>query len=84
MYCSFARHNQDGKGSRHAVLLGEIEISLATLARIQGDEAEFQRLMASGRRRFEELGINRQGRGEQFVIFPADWRPDSQAQPADY
>lgn len=67
---------------RHAVLLGEIEISLATLARIQGDEAEFRRLMASGRRRFEELGISRQGRGEQFVIFPADWRPDSQARPA--
>lgn len=59
----------------HMVLLGEIEISLATLARIQGDEAEFRRLMASGRRRFEELGISRQGRGEQFVIFPADWRP---------
>ena len=61
-----------------------IEISLATLARIQGDEAEFRRLRASGRRRFEELGISRQGRAEQFVIFPADWRPDSQAQPADY
>jgi hypothetical protein len=67
----------------HAVLLGEMEICLATLARIQGGEVEFRRLMSSGRRRFEELGISRQGRGEQFVIFPANWRPDIQTQPAD-
>lgn len=73
--CDHARANVErsqrlGEKIKHAVLLGECEISMATLARIQGDEAEDRRLMASGRRRFEELGIRRKGRAEQFVIFP--------------
>ena len=59
-----------GERIGHAVLVGECEISLATLARIQGDEQECRRLMASGRHRFAELGIRRKGRAEQFVPFP--------------
>lgn len=59
-----------GEKIRHAVLLGECEISLAILARVQGDEEEYWRLMASGRHQFEKLGIRRKGRAEQFVIFP--------------
>lgn len=55
---------------RHAVLLGECDFCMAALARILGDEADYQRLTASGRHRFEELGIHRKGRAEQFVIFP--------------
>ncbi len=58
---------------RHAVLLGECDFSAATLARIQGNEAKYRRLTASGRRRFGELGIRRKGRAEQFVIFPEVW-----------
>jgi len=43
---------------------------MAALARILGDEDKYQRLTASGRRRFEELWIRRKGRAEQFVSFP--------------
>lgn len=59
-----------GQEIKHAVMVGECEISLATLARIQGDEDEYRRLMSSGRHRLTELGIRRKGRAEQFVIFP--------------
>ncbi|MFI1176697.1 hypothetical protein [Streptomyces melanogenes] len=53
----------------HSVMVGEGEMGLATLARIRGDEREYQRLIASGRRHFEKLGIRRKGRAEQFVTF---------------
>lgn len=69
-HANVERSQRLGEKIRHAVLLGECEISMATLARIQGDKAEYRRLMASGRHRFEELGISRKGRAEQFVIFP--------------
>ncbi|WP_406164562.1 hypothetical protein [Streptomyces sp. NBC_00996] len=73
--CDQARANVErslrlGEKIKHAVLVGECELSLATLARIRGDEDEHRRLMANGRRRFEELGIRRKGRAEQFVTFP--------------
>ncbi len=64
------RSQQLAENIKHAVLLGECDSYMAALARIQGNDAEYQRLTASGRRRFEELGIRRKGRAEQFVIFP--------------
>lgn len=76
--CDQARANVErslglGREIEHAVLLGECEISLATVARIRGDEETYRRMMASGRRRFAELGISREGRAEQFVVFPDQW-----------
>ncbi|MEY9934419.1 hypothetical protein ABH926_009087 [Catenulispora sp. GP43] len=73
--CQHARANLErslelGIRINHAVVIAECEISLAVLARIQGDDAEYQRLIASGRRRFADLGIRRMGRAEQFVRFP--------------
>ncbi|MGW3150683.1 hypothetical protein ACWDG1_39780 [Streptomyces sp. NPDC001177] len=75
--CDQARANVErslrlGEKIKHAVLVGECELALATLARIQGDEDEYRRFIANGRRRFEELGIRRKGRAEQFVTFPGD------------
>jgi hypothetical protein len=72
--CDYARANIErslriGESIKHTVLVGECEIAMATLARIQGDESEYQRLMVHARRRFEELGIRRKGRAEQFVTF---------------
>ena len=64
------RSQQRAENIGHAVQLGECDFHMAALARIQGIEAEYQRLTASDRRRFEELGIRRKGRAEQFVIFP--------------
>jgi hypothetical protein len=66
------RSKRLGEKIKHVVLLGECEIALATLARIEGKDGEYRHLMATGRRRFDELGIKRKGRGEQFVIFPED------------
>jgi tetratricopeptide (TPR) repeat protein len=59
-----------GRQINHAVMIAEGEISLGVLARIRGQEDEYQRLAGSGRRRFAELGIRRPGRAEQFVVFP--------------
>lgn len=59
-----------GKKINHAVLIGECEISLAVVELILGNLDEHERLLANGRRRFTELGIQRGGRAEQFVFFP--------------
>jgi hypothetical protein len=57
------------KKINHAVLMGECEISLAVLELILDHPDEHDRLLAEGRRRFTELGIQRGGRAEQFVFF---------------
>lgn len=58
-----------GQEINHLVMIAEGEMSQGMLARILGDEAAAQRLISSGMRRFDKLGIRRLGRAEQFVQF---------------
>ncbi|MFE0258320.1 ATP-binding protein [Streptomyces sp. NPDC059010] len=59
-----------GKEIGHEVMIAESDIALAIVARVLGDQEEHKRLMASGKKRFKELGIRRPGRAEDFIIFP--------------
>jgi tetratricopeptide (TPR) repeat protein len=56
----------------HEIMIGEAKIGLAVIARALGDEDNYSRLLADGRRRFAELGIRRGGRWEQFVLNPGN------------
>jgi hypothetical protein len=60
-----------GQEINHRVVVAEAEAGLAIVARALDEDDEYERLIASCRRRFEELGINRESRAEQFIIFPA-------------
>ena len=52
------------------IMVGEAEVGLAVVARVLGNEEEYDRLVASGRSRMHKLGVLRPGRSEQFIFFP--------------
>jgi hypothetical protein len=60
-----------GQEIEHRVVIAEAESGLAIIARVLGEEREYERLTESCHRRFAELGITRESRAEQFIIFPA-------------
>jgi len=60
-----------GQRIEHRVAVAEAESGLAIVARALGEDREYERLTESCHRRFAELGITRESRAEQFILFPA-------------